>query len=97
MADRRKKPLPCTIHDPELWHPVGTGPSAQAQAVLAIGYCHGCPIEDACLTRALETGEQGIWGGTTEDERRAMLRRGDRRRMDHDEARRQVNRAMASA
>ncbi len=97
MADSRKVPLPCTVHDPELWHPVGNGPGAQGEIALAKHYCHGCPIKNACLERALQNGETGIWGGTTEDERRVMLRRGGRRSMTADEARIQVNRALASA
>ena len=37
--------------------------------------CAGCPVRDACLAYALDTGQEyGIWGGLTEDERRALLR-----------------------
>ena len=36
--------------------------------------CHGCGVEDACRSHALTTGEQhGIWGGLSENERRALL------------------------
>jgi WhiB family redox-sensing transcriptional regulator len=42
---------------------------AQARAI-----CAGCPVRDACLAYALDTGQYGIWGGADEDERRAMLR-----------------------
>lgn len=36
--------------------------------------CNGCPVRAACLLTALEQGEQGVWGGTTEVQRRAMRR-----------------------
>jgi WhiB family redox-sensing transcriptional regulator len=39
--------------------------------------CHRCPVRDECLDRALRADwVEGIWGGTTEAERRALLRRG---------------------
>jgi WhiB family transcriptional regulator, redox-sensing transcriptional regulator len=38
--------------------------------------CFGCPVRDACLAEALNTEtEFGVWGGMTERERRALLRR----------------------
>jgi len=43
---------------------------AQAKAI-----CARCPVRAECLEYALDTREAyGIWGGATEDERRAMLR-----------------------
>jgi WhiB family redox-sensing transcriptional regulator len=38
--------------------------------------CHGCPVKTECLAYALDHGiEFGVWGGMTERERRALLRR----------------------
>ena len=38
--------------------------------------CFGCPVREACLAEALDTAtEFGVWGGMTERERRALLRR----------------------
>ena len=38
--------------------------------------CFTCPVRAACLVAALESGtEFGIWGGMTERERRALLKR----------------------
>jgi WhiB family redox-sensing transcriptional regulator len=38
--------------------------------------CSGCPVRAECLIDALEhRHEYGIWGGLTERERRAILRR----------------------
>ncbi len=37
--------------------------------------CEGCPVRIACLDHALGHGEKaGVWGGTTERERRRILR-----------------------
>ncbi|GLU47199.1 WhiB family transcriptional regulator [Nocardiopsis ansamitocini] len=38
--------------------------------------CRGCPVRTECLADALDNRvEFGIWGGTTERQRRALLRR----------------------
>lgn len=38
--------------------------------------CRGCPVRLPCLREALENRIQfGVWGGMTERERRALLRR----------------------
>src|ERR1700745_240571 len=38
--------------------------------------CRGCPARTECLADALDNGiEFGVWGGMTERERRALLRR----------------------
>jgi WhiB family transcriptional regulator, redox-sensing transcriptional regulator len=42
----------------------------------ARGFCRTCPVRTECLAHALdERIEFGVWGGTTERERRALLRR----------------------
>lgn len=38
--------------------------------------CMGCPVRTECLAEALDSRiEFGVWGGMTERERRALLRR----------------------
>lgn len=38
--------------------------------------CDMCPVRDECLEYAFETNQvSGIWGGTTEDERRSLRRK----------------------
>ena len=38
-------------------------------------FCRTCPVRTECLAHALDQRiEFGVWGGTTERERRAMLR-----------------------
>jgi len=37
--------------------------------------CGACPVQPECLDFALKTRQEfGIWGGTTEDERRMLAR-----------------------
>jgi WhiB family redox-sensing transcriptional regulator len=47
--------------------------AAQREAKLV---CFGCPVRTECLAEALDHRiEFGVWGGMTERERRALLRR----------------------
>ena len=65
---------------PELAPPVSDGLTraigdyCAAENAKAKAVCAECPARDACLGWALEHSEYGIWGGLTEDERRALLR-----------------------
>lgn len=66
----------CRHVDPDLFFPVGTTGPALVQAERAKAVCGICPARESCLDWALETGQStGIWGGTTETERRALRRR----------------------
>jgi len=66
----------CRDIDPELFFPDGDTRSARARVKAAKLICRGCPVNAACLSWALASGQQaGIWGGLTEDERRRLLRR----------------------
>ena len=66
----------CLDEDPELFFPIGnTGPALQ-QIEDAKAVCRRCPVVDTCLTWALDTGQDaGVWGGLSEDARRAPPRR----------------------
>ena len=47
-----------------------------AEQKKARALCQGCPVRLVCLAEALDNRiEWGIWGGMTERERRALLRR----------------------
>lgn len=71
----------CRGQDPELFFPVGTGGPAVMQIAEAKAVCQGCTVASTCLTWALDIGEDaGVWGGMSEDERRALKRRALRRR-----------------
>jgi WhiB family redox-sensing transcriptional regulator len=71
-----KHKLPCRSVDPEIFFPVGFSGPALAQAELAKTICIPCPILAECLNYALANAiEFGVWGGMSEQERRALLRR----------------------
>ncbi|MFJ2605630.1 WhiB family transcriptional regulator [Streptomyces sp. NPDC091279] len=66
----------CRGEDPELFFPIGTSGPALLQAEQAKAVCTGCPVQQQCLRWALEAGDcLGVWGGTDEDERRALRTR----------------------
>lgn len=53
-----------------------TDPSDLAAISAAKEVCAGCPVAGECLTWAIETNQtEGIWGGYTPKERRAIRRR----------------------
>lgn len=61
--------------DPELFFPVGTSGPAQEEIAAAKRICARCPVAGPCLAWALATGQtSGVWGGTGEEERAALLR-----------------------
>lgn len=65
----------CRDTDPELFFPVGTTGHALTQIDRAKQVCGECPVSTQCLEFALETNQDsGIWGGTSEDERRVLRR-----------------------
>lgn len=66
----------CREEDPELFFPIGTAGPAALQVEEAKTVCRRCSVSKECLSWALETGQDaGVWGGTSEDERRALKRR----------------------
>ena len=66
----------CRDADPELFFPDGDTRSARARVKLAKLICRGCPVSATCLSWALASGQAGIWGGLTENERHSLQRRG---------------------
>ncbi len=67
----------CRHVDADLFFPVGTTGTAVDSIAAAKAVCASCPVRDACLQFALETKqEDGVWGGTDEDERRRLRRTG---------------------
>lgn len=66
----------CATADPELFFPISHVGPALRQVARAKAICARCEIQQACLGYALDAGSvQGVWGGTTEDERRRLVRR----------------------
>ncbi|MFD7136303.1 WhiB family transcriptional regulator [Streptomyces sp. NPDC059894] len=66
----------CRDEDPDLFFPIGTSGPALLQTEQAKAVCRRCPAREPCLEWALETDQTlGVWGGTSETERRALRRR----------------------
>ena len=71
----------CRTEDPELFFPIGNTGPALVQIEEAKAVCRQCSVQSPCLSFALETGQDaGVWGGLSEDERRALKRRAARNR-----------------
>ena len=65
----------CRDTDPELFFPIGTTGAALVQIEQARAVCRQCPVQADCLDFALTTNQDsGIWGGTSEEERRVLRR-----------------------
>jgi WhiB family redox-sensing transcriptional regulator len=65
----------CRDTSPDLFFPVGTTGPALDQIGEAKSVCRICPVEAACLEYALVTNQDtGIWGGTSEEERKKLRR-----------------------
>lgn len=65
----------CRDTDPDLFFPVGTTGPAIEQIETAKAVCRACDVQKSCLDYALTTNQDsGIWGGTSEEERRALRR-----------------------
>ena len=69
----------CRDEDPELFFPIGNTGPALVQIEDAKAVCRSCDVVEDCLRWALESG-QDVWGGLSEDERRALKRRNARMR-----------------
>ena len=62
----------CADVDPEIFFP---NPRDVETQDLAIAICLGCNVIGECLQYAMNhPDEQGIWGGTTDNDRREMRR-----------------------
>jgi WhiB family transcriptional regulator, redox-sensing transcriptional regulator len=65
----------CRDTDPDLFFPVGTTGPALEQIANAKAVCRTCDVQGLCLEYAVTTNQDsGVWGGTSEEERRQMRR-----------------------
>jgi WhiB family transcriptional regulator, redox-sensing transcriptional regulator len=63
----------CLDSDPDVFFPIGSSGPALEQIETARRICGACAVSDECLEFALATNQEaGIWGGTTEEERRKL-------------------------
>jgi len=66
----------CQDVEADLFFPISASGAAAADIVLAKRVCGSCRVRPECLDYALATRQaHGIWGGTTEDERRRLIER----------------------
>jgi WhiB family redox-sensing transcriptional regulator len=72
-SDDWRKVAECRDTDPDLFFPIGTTGQAIEQIDAAKAVCFSCEAREACLEFALATNqESGVWGATSEDERRKL-------------------------
>jgi WhiB family transcriptional regulator, redox-sensing transcriptional regulator len=68
-----REDIACRDADPDLFFPIGTTGAALGQMKEAKRICRACPVQIQCLAWALGKGvADGVWGGTTPDERRVI-------------------------
>lgn len=80
-TDQWRQRAACRSVDPDLFFPVGTTGMAIEQIDHAKQVCTLCPAQLPCLEYALSTNQDsGVWGGTSEDERRVLRRQWLRQR-----------------
>ena len=69
----------CLDEDPDLFFPTGNTGPALDQIEEAKVICHRCEVTEPCRKWAIESGQDaGVWGGLSEDDRRALKRRSTR-------------------
>lgn len=75
-AARWQAEAACRNLPTELFFPIGHGPRAEAQTILAKEICNACAVREECLAYALAANARyGVFGGLAEDERREVRRR----------------------
>lgn len=75
-SDEWRRTAACRDTDPDLFFPVGTTGPAIEQIANAKAVCRQCDSQAACLEFAIATNQDsGIWGGTSEEERRQLRKK----------------------
>jgi WhiB family redox-sensing transcriptional regulator len=63
----------CQTAEPELFFPISALEVSDRDVAEAKAICGPCRVRPQCLAHAMNSGPvQGIWGGTTEEERRLL-------------------------
>lgn len=57
--------------NPDIFYEDGNEETAKA-------FCHQCPVINTCREWAIRNEEEGVWGGTSQADRRAVRRGGQR-------------------
>jgi WhiB family redox-sensing transcriptional regulator len=63
----------CTEEDIDIFFPENG--DVKGKTALAKAICASCPVAVQCLQFAIANDEEGIWGGTTLEERKRFKRR----------------------
>ena len=75
LDDNWRVDAACADVDPDLFFPVGVTGPAVGQIAAAKAVCAGCSCQTQCLEFAIATNQEyGVWGGTSEEERRVLRR-----------------------
>jgi WhiB family redox-sensing transcriptional regulator len=70
MSATWRKHAACRGIDPDVFYPISDEEAGEAKVI-----CDQCAVRESCLEHALANRErEGIWGGTTERERRRIHR-----------------------
>ena len=78
---RWREAAACRDRDTDLFFPVGVTGPAVAHIAAAKAVCQGCEVRSECLQFAITTNQEfGVWGGTSEEERRILRRQWRARR-----------------
>lgn len=66
----------CRGMEPDMFFPIGTTGPALDQIEASKAICSVCDVRDDCLDFALSTNqESGVWGETSEEERKRLRKR----------------------
>ena len=75
LDDRWRDEAACAVTDSDLFFPVGVTGPAVGQIAAAKAVCATCAVQAQCLEFAIATNQEyGVWGGTSEEERRVLRR-----------------------
>lgn len=66
----------CSESEPDMFFADADGPNYYQLLNTARRTCTGCPYQLECLTYAVENSVEGVWGGTSDGERRKMRESG---------------------
>ena len=79
LDDSWRTKASCRHTDPDLFFPIGTTGTAVEHIEAAKAVCAACPVQGPCLEFAMVTNQDaGVWGGASEDDRRALRRLAER-------------------
>lgn len=65
---------PCTEVGQEMFFTPENSSALYSHLDQLVSLCSSCSMQAECLDYALHVGVQGVWGGTTEGQRRQMRR-----------------------